>query len=48
MLAREALAALDAGDVRGYLEKAADYWLGMEQALERRRVLGGGREDAGR
>jgi hypothetical protein len=36
VLAREALAALDAGDVRGYLEKAADYWLGMEQALKRR------------
>jgi hypothetical protein len=36
VLAREALAALDAGDVRGYLEKAADYWLGMEKALKRR------------
>ncbi len=36
LLAREALAALDAGDVRGYLEKAADYWLGMEKALKRR------------
>jgi hypothetical protein len=36
VLAREALAALDAGDVRGYLVKAADYWLGMEQALKRR------------
>ena len=36
VLAREALAALDAGDVRGYLEKASDYWLGMEQALKRR------------
>jgi hypothetical protein len=36
VLAREALAALDAGDVRGYLVKAADYWLGMEKALKRR------------
>jgi hypothetical protein len=36
LLAREALAALDAGDVPGYLDKAADYWLGMEKALKRR------------
>jgi hypothetical protein len=47
VLAREALAALDAGDVRGYLEKAADYWLGMEQALKRREAHRRGRRGTG-
>ena len=49
VLAREALAALDAGDVRSYLEKAADYWIGMDQALKRREAhqRGGRRSGSG-
>ena len=49
VLAREALAALDAGDVSGYLVKAADYWIGMDQALKRREAhqRGGRRSGSG-
>jgi len=48
MLARKGLEARDRGDYAGFEQLQSLYWERMTAALERRRVLGGGREDAGR
>ena len=48
VLARKGLEAHDRGDYAGFEQLQSLYWERMTAALERRRVLGGGREDAGR
>lgn len=49
VLARKGLEARDRGDYAGFEQLQSLYWERMmPAALERRRVLGGGREDAGR